>query len=239
MWSGPRNISTALLRSWGNRSDAFVTDEPFYAYYLYHHPVNHPGVEEIVGDGEIDWRKVVAWLTGPVPEGKRVWYQKHMAHHLQPEMEMAWMDSLTNCLLIREPREMLTSLLAVMPDPVLGDTGLPQQYELFDRIRRRTGALPPVVDARDVLENPAGLLARLCDAVGLDFTASMLHWPPGARTTDGIWAKYWYANVERSTGFAPYSPKNQPVPEDFSGLLGECEEIYQSLYPHRLTALAG
>lgn len=239
MWSGPRNISTALLRSWGNRPDTFVTDEPFYAHYLRRHPVNHPGVEEIIADGETDWAKVVAWLTGPVPEGKSVWYQKHMAHHLLPEMDVPWINSLTNCLLIREPKEMLTSLLAVMPDPGLADTGLPQQYELFERVRRATGQAPPVVDARDVLRNPAGTLSRLCAATGLDFTPAMLQWAPGPRPTDGIWAKYWYANVERSTGFTPYAPKDQAVPEDFSGLLRDCEEIYQELYPHRLTPVVG
>lgn len=235
MWSGPRNISTALLRSWGNRADTFVTDEPFYAHYLKANPVNHPGVDDIIADGETDWRRVVGWLTGPVPQGKTVWYQKHMAHHLLPDLDLDWIDSLTNCLLIREPREMLTSLLAVMPDPGLADTGLPQQFELFERIRRQTGAAPAVVDARDVLQDPAGLLSRLCAAAGLAFSEAMLEWPSGSRETDGIWAKHWYANVERSTRFAPYSPKGTPLPEDFGNLLRECEEIYEEIYPHRLT----
>ncbi len=235
MWSGPRNISTAFLRSWGNRPDTYVTDEPLYAHYLSVHPVDHPGVAEIVASGETDWRKVVAWLTGPIPEGKTVWYQKHMAHHLLPEIESDWLDELTNCLLVREPKEMLTSLLAVMPNPSLEDTGLPQQLTLLDRIRERTGVLPPVVDAREVLMDPAGVLSRLCETLGIEFFDGMLEWPAGPRETDGIWAKHWYGNVERSTRFAPYKPKNEPVPEDFSSLLRECEAIYEEIHPHRLT----
>lgn len=236
VWSGPRNLSTALLRSWENRPDSYVTDEPLYAFYLKVHPVDHPGLEEIVAAGETDWRKVVAWLTGPVPGGKRIWYQKHMAHHLLPEMETDWVDALTNALLIREPREMLTSLLAVMPNPTLEDTGLPQQRVLFERVRGTTGRRPPVLDAREVLLDPEKILSRFCEAVGVPFTEAMLRWPPGPRDTDGVWAKFWYANVERSTGFATYKPKETPVPEDFKELLADCETIYKELFRHRLTA---
>jgi hypothetical protein len=235
-WSGPRNISTAMMRSWGNRADTWVTDEPLYAHYLSVRPVEHPGVAEVVAHGETDWRKVVSWLTGPIPGGKAVWYQKHMAHHLLPHLELEWLEPLTHCFLIREPREMLPSLLAIMKNPTLPDTGLPQQSALFDRVRQRTGHVPPVVDARDVLENPRGVLAKLCAALGLDFSESMLRWPPGRRDTDGIWAKHWYAAVERSTGFEPYAPQNRPVPAEYRGLLAECENLYQALHQHRLVA---
>jgi hypothetical protein len=235
-WSGPRNISTAMMRSWGNRPDTHVTDEPFYAHYLRVHPVDHPGVEEVVAGGETDWRKVASWLTGPIPSGKSVWYQKHMTHHLLPHIELTWIESLSHFFLIRHPREMLTSLLAVMPNPTLADTGLPQQVQLFEQVRRQTDRVPPVVDARDVLENPRGVLTKLCDALGLDFTESMLRWPAGRRETDGVWARHWYGSVERSTGFEPYQPRNRSVPDDHQALLAECACRYEVLYRHRLMA---
>ena len=234
MWSGPRNISTALMRSWGNRPDTFVCDEPFYAHYLVQTRIAHPGADEVIRHQENDWRKVADWLTGPIPEGKAIYYQKHMAHHLLPNMGRDWIDRVTNCFLIREPREMLTSLLHFLPEPTLADTGLPQQVEIFRQVRQRTGRKPPVVDARDVLDNPRGTLARLCDALGVPFTETMLSWPPGRRSTDGIWAKYWYAAVEKSTSFQPYSPKNDPVPDSLRRLHEQCDELYQQLYPQRM-----
>jgi len=235
MWSGPRNISTALMRSWGSRPDTFVCDEPFYAHYLLAHPVDHPGREEVLASQENDWRRVVEWLTGPVPGGKRIFYQKHMAHHLLPEMDRGWLARLRNALLIRDPREMLTSLIKVMPAPQVEDTGLPQQVELFDRLAK-AGEAPPVVDARDVLEDPAGLLARLCERLGVDYTPAMLSWEPGPRETDGVWAKYWYAAVKASTGFAPYRPKREAVPASLQPVLETCLAAYEYLFSHRIVS---
>jgi hypothetical protein len=235
MWSGPRNISTALMRSFGNRPDTYVSDEPFYAHYLAQTGKDHPGREEVIAHHESDWREVARALTGPIPEGRTVWYQKHMSHHLLPDMEREWMAGLTHAFLIRSPREMLASLAQVLEEPVLADTGLPQQVELYDWVVSRTGGQPPVIDARDVLENPAGLLAKLCAALGIDYTDAMLHWPPGPRDTDGVWAKHWYAAVERSTGFEAYKPDRSAPPARFASLLEQCEALYARLYPQRLT----
>ena len=234
MWSGPRNISTAMLRSWENRPDTFVCDEPLYAHYLQQTGREHPGASEVIEHHETDWRKVVAWLTDDVPDGQAVFYQKHMAHHLLPMIERDWLSGLTNCFLIRDPREMITSLLQIIPDPKIEDTGMPQQVEIFELVRRRTGATPPVLDSRDVLEDPRRMLALLCEAVGVEFDESMLSWPAGSRDTDGIWAKHWYANVEKSTGFAPYRPKTDAVPHSHSDMHAECMEYYNTLYAHRL-----
>jgi hypothetical protein len=234
MWSGPRNISTALMRSWGNRPDTFVCDEPFYAHYLVKTKIAHPGADEVIRHQENDWRKVVAWLTGPVPEGKAIFYQKHMAHHLLPDMGRDWLDEVTNCFLIREPREMLTSLLHFLPQPTLADTGLPQQVEIVRQVKDRTGRVPPILDAREVLENPRRMLNVLCDALHVPFTEAMLSWPPGRRDTDGVWAKYWYDAVENSTSFRPYAPKSDPVPDSLRGLHVQCGELYQQLRPLRL-----
>jgi hypothetical protein len=213
-----------------------VVDEPLYAHYLRATGLPHPGAEEVVRCHEPDWRKVAQSLTGPIPGGRTVFYQKHMAHHLLPQIERDWLGALTHCFLIREPREMLTSLLHILPEPVLQDTGLPQQAALFAWEWERTGAVPPVVDARDVLENPRGVLQQLCAVLGVPFREEMLSWPAGPRATDGVWAKHWYSAVERTTGFGPYRQKDEAVPASLSGLLAECEELYARLYPHRLLA---
>ena len=236
MWSGPRNLSTALLRSWGNRPDTFVCDEPLYAHYLAHTGLDHPGREAVIAAGETDWRKVVAWLTGPIPEGKPVFYQKHMTHHLLPEIDRGWLSSLTHAFLIRDPREMLASLGKTLATPRLADTGLAQQVEIFDLVHSRTGRVPPVVDARDVLENPRGLLHKLCDALDVAFDDAMLAWPPGPRPTDGVWGKHWYHSVWRSTGFEPWRPPTEPLPRALEPLLEECLPYHRRLHEHRLAA---
>jgi hypothetical protein len=234
MWSGPRNISTALLRSWGARTDTYVTDEPLYAHYLQATGIHHPVRREIIDTYENDWRKVVAWLTGPVPEGKSLWYQKHMTHHMIPEVGRDWMLGLTNCFLIREPGAVILSYSKVRPEPTPEDLGFPQQTELFDFVRERTGEIPPVIDSLDVLEDPERILRLLCGAVGVPFDPAMLSWEPGPRPTDGVWARHWYANVRSSTGFGPPRPRTEPIPERFRELHAICREHYDHLAPHRL-----
>lgn len=280
MWSGPRNISTALMRAWENRPDTIVVDEPLYAHYLKMHPVDHPGVDEVVATHESDWRVVAEWLTsddplrnpprgypsavgqqrparGPDATRPVVFYQKHMAHHLLPQIEHGWLDRLTHVFLIRDPAEMLTSLVKQMPNPTLADTGLPQQVELFESFSQETRpaaaailqtdmphpqpwaavpqtVVPFVIDARDVLENPRRMLGLLCDALGVEFREEMLHWPAGRRATDGVWAKHWYAAVEKSTRFEPYRPKGEPVPAGLGKLLEECRPLYERLWRERL-----
>ena len=239
MWSGPRNISTALMRSWGSRPDTFVCDEPLYAHYLMASDRDHPGRAEILRSHDTDAGRVIAWLTGEVPEGRAIFYQKHMAHHLLPGMDRTWLRFLRNVFLIREPKEMLTSLIKVTPEPSIEDTGLPQQWEIFERTRGRIGTPPPVVDARDVLMDPAGLLEALCTALGVPYLEAMLSWSPGPRATDGVWAKHWYGAVEASTGFRPHAPKADSLPTELHDLYEQCRVIYDRLYEHRLTARGG
>jgi hypothetical protein len=236
VWSGPRNISTALMRSWGNRKDTFVCDEPLYAHYLVQTRRPHPMADEVMASQENDWRKVVAWLTGPVPEGAAIFYQKHMSHHLLPEMDRDWLLQLTNVFLIRHPREVLPSLDEKFGKPVLPDTGYPQQIEIFEYIRHHTGAVCPVVDASDLLANPRGVLGRLCDALGVRFQEAMLQWPRGRRATDGVWAKHWYNAVETTTGFQAYSPKEKPLPKHLEGLYAESLPYYETLSAQRIKA---
>jgi hypothetical protein len=229
VWSGPRNISTALMRSWGNRADTVVVDEPLYAHFLKVTRAPHPGIDEIIEHHESDWRKVAAWLTGPVPHGKAVFYQKHMAHHLLPAIERDWLSQLTHVFLIRDPKEMLTSLVKVTPEPSVEDTGLPQQVELFERVQRETGRVPPVFDSKDILDAPEAMLRAMCRAVGVEFDEAMLSWPPGPRETDGIWAKHWYAEVEKTTGFRPFRPKDEPIPPRLQSVYETCVELYDVL----------
>jgi hypothetical protein len=234
MWSGPRNISTAMMRSWGNRPDTFVCDEPLYAHYLSKTSVPHPGADEVMRSQENDWRKVVKWLTEFEPDGKTVFYQKHMTHHLLPDIDRGWLGSITHAFLIREPREVVTSFLKIAGTLRIEDTGLRQQLEIFECVRSQSGRIPPVVDARDVLENPKRVLRLLCEALEVEFTESMLSWPPGPRETDGVWAKHWYDAVMKSTTFQRYKPKDEPVPRHLTGLLREAEAIYDQLYEFRL-----
>ena len=234
MWSGPRNISTALMRSWGARADTCVTDEPLYAHYLQATGLDHPARDEIIAGYESDWEKVVAWLTGAPPEGKPIWYQKHMTHHLLPDMGRSWVLRLTNAFLIREPGAVILSYSKVRPEFTAAEIGYPQESELFDLVRRETGRVPPVVDSLDLLQDPERVLTLLCEAIGVPFDRAMLSWEPGPRPTDGLWAPHWYANVERSTGFGPPRPRTKPVPDRYRPLYEECQEHYQRLAEHRL-----
>jgi Sulfotransferase domain len=234
MWSGPRNISTAMMRSWGSRPDTVVCDEPLYAHYLKQTGLKHPIADEIIAHHETDWRQIVEGLLGPLPTGKSIFYQKHMTHHLLPEMQFQWLEQAVNCFLIREPKEMLTSLLKVLPNPTLDETGLPQQVRLFEFVAEHTGRTPAVLDAKDVLEHPETMLRKLCEAVGVEFLPAMLEWEAGPRATDGIWARHWYGSVEKSTTFQPYRPKNEEVPQAESYLLHQCEVMYRELHERRL-----
>lgn len=234
MWSGPRNISTALMRAWGSRDDTAVFDEPFYAHYLKETGIPHPGREEILAHQTSDWREVVRQLTGPIPQGKAIFYQKQMAHHLLPSIGRGWMRQVVHGFLIRDPREMLVSLAKVTPNPRVEDTGLPQQWDIFTMVQRESGVTPLVLDARDVLRHPQAHLRALCVALGVPFQGAMLAWKPGPRPTDGIWAKYWYAEVEASSGFQPYRPKTEELPAHLETVYVDCLEFYKQLYSYRL-----
>ncbi|MEU7908970.1 HAD family hydrolase [Actinoplanes sp. NPDC049118] len=228
MWSGPRNISTAMMRSFGARADTVVSDEPFYAHYLAVTGLDHPGRDAVLASQPNRWQDVAAALAGPLPVGVTVHYQKHMAHHLLPGMGRSWLPALTHAYLIRDPAHVVASYARVRGEPTLADLGYPQQAELF----RAFGG--PVVDAADVLRDPAAVLRRLCAALGLDFDPAMLRWPPGPRATDGVWAPHWYAAVRASTGFAPYDPAPAEVSDRLRPLVEAARPYYDELAAHRL-----
>jgi len=236
MWSGPRNISTALMRSWENRSDTVVCDEPLYAHYLSLTGLDHAMRGEVIASQPTDWREVAKDLTGPIPESAPVYYQKHMAHHLLDGVGRGWLTELVNCFLIREPKGMLPSLDKKLPNPRVRDTALPQQVALFLEERERTGEIPPVIDSKDVLLDPRGVLTALCERLGLPFEDAMLTWPEGARPTDGVWADHWYGDVERTTGFGAYRPKDADLSPHLNAMYDECLALYETLHSHRITA---
>jgi hypothetical protein len=238
LWSGPRNISTAMMRAFENRPDAAVVDEPFYAAWLSTSGAGHPMREEILASQPTDWRAVAAFLLGPVPGGRSIFYQKHMAHHMGPEIDLVWMDGCRNAFLIRPPEEVLASYAKRRESPTLADIGVVRQAELFDRVAQRLGAAPPVIEAGDVLADPAGVLAEFCAALGIPFLEAMLAWPPGRRGDDGVWAPVWYDAVERSTGFA--APRPPVTLDDLEPALRAVAEaarpFYDRLARHTLVA---
>ena len=233
MWSGPRNISTAMMRAWENRTDTVVWDEPLYAHYLSATGLDHPGRAEIIANGLIDWRDVAARATGPIPSGAAVFYQKHMTHHLLPDVEREWLVKLTHVFLIRDPREVLLSYTRSRETVTLEDIGFTQQTALFDWLTERQGSTPLVIDSGDFLRSPRTYLKQLCVYLGIDFGESMLVWPAGPRDSDGVWAPHWYASVEQSTGFAPWRER--------TGILNDAlARIESAARPHyeKLAALA-
>jgi hypothetical protein len=234
MWSGPRNVSTALMRAWENRADTAVSDEPLYAHYLLATGIDHPGRDEVIASQENDWRRVVDALLGPAPEARPVWYQKHMSHHLLAGIGRDWLDRVENCFLIRDPREVVASYVRKRAEVSLADIGLAQQVEIFRRVVERAGRVPPVIDAADLLRDPARILAALCGRLGIAFSERMLSWPAGPRRSDGVWAKHWYGAVERSTGFAPYRAEPVELEPAQEGVARAAEPFYRELWQQRI-----
>jgi hypothetical protein len=237
MWSGPRNISTAMLRAWEHRGDCVVSDEPLYAAYLAASGADHPMRDEVIAAGDTDARRVAHALSeGPVPGGRPVWYQKHMTHHLLPGCDTAWVHRLRNVFLIRDPAQVVDSYLRSRASVVPEDIGLLQQAALFDRVADRLGHAPPVIDADDFLRAPEAQLRALCPLLGVGFTPRMLRWPAGPRASDGVWATHWYAAVRASTGFEPWRPRAPRLAGAAQAVAQACRPAYERLHALRLQA---
>ncbi len=232
-WSGPRNISTAMMRAWENRGDCAVSDEPLYAHYLQQTGLDHPGRGEVIAAGDTDWRRVVGALTtGPVPEDRPLWYQKHMTHHLLPGMDTGWVHGLANVFLIRDPALVVASYVKSRASVVAEDIGLLQQAQLFDTVAQRLGRAPPVIDAERFLRDPAAQLQGLCSELGVDFSERMLAWPAGPRASDGVWAPHWYHAVWQSTGFEPWRERRVALAGDAALAAERCRPAYETLLRH-------
>jgi len=235
MWSGPRNISTAMMRSFENRSDTVVTDEPFYAHYLDKTGLDHPGKEDVLISQSTDWDNVANMCIGDIPGGKSIWYQKHMAQHNLEGCDLSWIKDVTNCFLIRDPKHVIASYgkrFTVKNDRLLGFV---QQAELLEMVEEITGETPPILDSKDILMNPKGILSKFCETIGIPFMETMLKWPAGKRDTDGVWAPHWYNRVEESTGFKPYSEKEIDLDESLLAIYENCKLHYNKLWEKRIT----
>jgi hypothetical protein len=235
MWSGPRNLSTAMMRSFGNRPDtARVMDEPFYAAYLAVTGLDHPMRDAILASQPRDWSAVArACSEAPAPPGAIV-YQKHMTHHMLPGIDLDWMDGLAHVFLIRDPSRVLASYVAKREAATLDDIGFTQQLRLFEHVADRTGETPPVIDAEDVRADPEKTLRGLCAAIGIPFELGMLSWPAGPRPEDGVWATHWYASVNASTGFAPPEPPPAELPPALRAIADAARPAYERMRAHRL-----
>lgn len=235
MWSGPRNLSTAMMRSFGARADTSCIDEPFYAAYLAMTGLNHPMREEIIAAHPTDPRAIAHDMAeGAAPT--RIVYQKHMTHHMIAGVPRDWMARVVNAFLIRHPARVLASYARKMGEVSLEAIGFAQQAELFDYAAQFTAASPVVVDSDDILRNPRGVLTALCAALGIPFDAAMLTWAPGPRPEDGVWAPHWYDAVWASTGFAdPPGPLPTPPPE-LASVLARALPVYERLAAHKIGA---
>ena len=230
MWSGPRNISTAMMRSFGARPDTTVVDEPFYAAYLAASDADHPMRAEVLASQPTNWRDVVPRLLAEPPADRPIAYQKHMTHHMLPDFGLDWMGQVRNAFLIRAPEAVLASYSVKRGEATLADIGVVRQSDIFAREADRLGHAPPVVEGRDVLADPARVLARLCNALDIPWTPAMLSWPAGRRDSDGVWAPAWYDAVEKSNGFGP-PPADAPVhlPPAIQRVADQARPYYEQL----------
>jgi hypothetical protein len=235
LWSGPRNISTALMYAFAQRADTTVVDEPLYAHYLASTDAHtyHPGAAEVLASQDRDWRKVVqqVWLG---PYDTPMVFFKSMTHHLV-NLEWDFLLTLSNVILTRDPRDMLPSYARQVSQPTLQDTGYAAHLRLLEYLEQHDQT-PPILDAQMVLQQPRSVLRQLCEQLAIPFDEAMLQWDAGPRPEDGVWAKYWYASVHRSTGFQPYTPQTTPFPAHLQPLLEACQPLYARLLARALRA---
>ena len=228
-WSGPRNISTALMRSWSSRSDTIVSDEPLYAHYLKETGLNHPLREEIINTYETNYHLITKSLTSDIPDGGKIWYQKHMAHHLLSEKDLSWITNFQNCILIRHPKFVINSYIKKNILTSLTDLGYPQQLSIIKFLKKEKLKFH-VIDSEDFLKNPEKKINDWCNFLEIDFQQSMLSWPKGEHPNDGIWGKHWYNNVNNSTKFFKLKNNISQDYKKFHNIYIEAKNIYKKIY---------
>lgn len=236
MWSGPRNLSTAMMRSFGARADCAVSDEPFYAAYLAATGLEHPMRDEVLASQPQDADRVGADMLAPVPGGKPVWYQKHMSHHMLPSFPLGWLDEVTNVFLLRSPERVLASYAQKRDGVTLADIGFEGQARLFERVAERKGQAPVVVEAEDVRRDPRGTLSALCAAIGLAFDEAMLRWEPGQHADDGVWAPHWYGAIFNSTSFSPPDERAVELPRHLREIADAARPFYERMRAFKIGA---
>jgi len=234
MWSGPRNISTALMRSFENRKDTSVLDEPFYAFYLNKKGYNHPLKEVILKSQSKNWDEVASFCSGTIPNQSNVWYQKHMAHHILKGCDLNWLVRVKNCILIRDPKFVISSYSKKYKIESIRQLGYQQQLKIFDYLVDQNNIEPIIIDSNDLLEDPKRMITKLCNKIDIKFSRRMLSWPVGKRESDGVWGPYWYENVCKSTGFIAPSKKSINLGKNLYPIYEDCLSIYNFLFEKRL-----
>ncbi|QTD56260.1 sulfotransferase-like domain-containing protein [Parasphingorhabdus cellanae] len=237
MWSGPRNISTAMMRSFGSRSDCAVTDEPFYGAFLKKTGFQQPMADQIIASMDCDWTSVKNAMRGPVPEGRALWYQKHMPHHMVDDVSIADFPDHRHAFLIRNPEDVVASYAAKRVEVTADDLGYERQVEYLDQVAQLTGTAPIVMDSAEILQNPEAHLQSLCTALDISWDPAMLSWKPGPRDTDGIWASHWYNRVLDTTSFAPPSDRSPTLTHAQQQVADQCRKFYNQLLAFRLKIL--
>lgn len=234
MWSGPRNLSSAMMYAFAQRADCAVWDEPFYAAYLQASGIDHPMREAVIAAGETDAAKVAEACLGSIPQKKTLFYQKHMTLHMVPSFPRGFMRSCTNVFLIRHPARVVASYAKKREAPTLADIGFVQQAALFDEVAGWLGHAPPVIDSADILDKPLESLTKLCDALGISFDPAMLAWPAGPKPYDGAWAPVWYGALHQSTGFQQGESALPELPPAYAALAEAAMPHYERLAAHKL-----
>ncbi len=234
MWSGPRNLSTAMMRAFENRNDTEVLDEPFYAHYLSVTGLDHPGRDMIIDSQSTNWNAVVDMCTNSNLQERPIWYQKHMAQHNLEGCDISWIKDVQNCLLIRDPKYVIASYGKKFPIDDERLLGYVQQAEIIEFLEKENGVTPPIIDADDILKDPALMLKKLCEKIGIDYSPMMLSWPKGPRKSDGIWAPYWYEGVQDSTGFQPYAYRKIILDDDLNDIYDNCMKYYDAIHKKRI-----
>ena len=228
-WSGPRNISTALMRSWSSRNDTFISDEPFYAYYLKEKQLKHPMYKEIIEYYPNTYDDVVNSLISEIPNDKENWYQKHMAHHLIDLNSIEWIKNFENCILIRHPKDVINSYIKKNTLNHIDELGYPQQYKIMKYLDS-VGKKFIVIDSNILLNNPIKILSQWCNKIDLEFNDSMLRWDKGNHPQDGIWWKHWYDNVIKTTHFKKFSANERDLDKKYQLIYDEALDYYNKLY---------
>ena len=227
-WSGPRNISTALMRSWSSRMDTFVSDEPFYAYYLKETKLEHPMYKEIIDKYSSNYNKIIKYLTGEIPENKKIWYQKHMAHHILDLKSIDWISNFENCILLRHPKEVISSYTKKNQLNSAEELGYPQQYEIINFLKKMNKSYI-VIDSKELLKDPKKSLSNWCRKTNIEFDKSMLKWRKGNHVNDGIWWESWYNKVIETTEFRQFEKKDINIENKFDSIYNESMKYYNYL----------
>ena len=236
MWSGPRNLSTAMMRAFENRLDTQVLDEPFYAYFLNETGLSHPGRKRVLASQSINLGEIVKFCTNRNYQSKAIWYQKHMAQHNLEGVDISWIGKVKNCLLIRDPKYVISSYGKKFPIKDEYLLGYGQQVDIIKYLKNEYGIDPPIIDADDLLFSPENILKKLCEVIKIKFTSRMLSWPKGSRESDGVWAPFWYGNVQKSTGFASSLKKQKiKIDSDMREIYNSCMRHYETMYEKRIT----